>query len=190
MSMHIGVSWSFFMGVSQQLHPAKLNPFLPKLLPVRRDHEFCQTAVPSFSAKLSCQSYKLSSAKLQASQFCSAKLPFLSCQAPISVLPSIHSCPFPGGGKAPQPNTPMSMHEIVCCEFWPVVCPLLCGGATKYLNSDSIHPLIWLFVILHPFANSFLISTLKQQKNWRKKTKHFCKFRYRNIWAFLPFVII
>ena len=61
------------------------------------------------------------------------------------------------------------MHEIVCCEFWPVVCPLLCGGATKYLNSDSIHPLIWLFVILHPFANSFLISTLKQQKNWGRK---------------------
>ena len=69
------------------------------------------------------------------------------------------------------------MHKIVCCEFWPVVCPLLCGGATKYLNSDSIHPLIWLFVSLHPFANSFLISTLKQQKNWRKKTKHFCKLQ-------------
>ena len=86
----IGVSASFLRGC-QQLHLAKIQS-----LPARGGHAFCQAVVPSFSAKLSCQSYKLSSAKLnQASQFClpsfhfcPAKLKFLSCQAPISVLPS------------------------------------------------------------------------------------------------------
>ena len=56
---------------------------------------FCQAAVLSVSAKLSCQSYKLSSAKLQASQF---------CQDPISIL-------FPAKGEGwgdLAPNTPMS----------------------------------------------------------------------------------
>ena len=65
----IGVSGSFLRGC-QQLHLAKIQS-----LPARGGHAFCQAVVPSFSAKLSCQSYKLSSAKIQASQFCSAKLP-------------------------------------------------------------------------------------------------------------------
>merc|ERR1712079_340578 len=101
-------------------------------------HVFCQAAVPSFSAKLSCQTVQLMdkledkwlknkqkweknrkglqkptktgrkqtkiTEKLQkcgllliifhqASHFCPAKLPFLSCQAPISVLPSSLFCP-------------------------------------------------------------------------------------------------
>ena len=97
-------------------------------------HVFGQAAVPSFSAKLSCQSYKLSSAKLQASKFCSAKLPFLSCQAPISVLPSTHFCPvkliFPppkyAYGRRPPllslldhvltPQPPARSHPTPACE--------------------------------------------------------------------------
>ena len=83
---------------------------LSKFLPDRGSHMFCHAAVPSFSVKLSCQSYKLSSAKLQASQFCSAKFPFLSCQAPISVLPSTHFCPAKltniSRGRARPPRPP------------------------------------------------------------------------------------
>merc|ERR1711952_256702 len=49
---------------------------------------------------------------LQSSHFCPAKLPFLSCQAPISVLPSSHFCPakltnFSRGGQGP-PGPPPS----------------------------------------------------------------------------------
>ena len=88
--MVIGVSVSFLRGTNNFILQ-KFNPFLPKY----GGHVFCQAAVLSVSAKLSCQSYKLSSAKLQASQF---------CQDPISIL-------FPAKGEGwgdLAPNTPMS----------------------------------------------------------------------------------
>ena len=96
--------WVIFEGGPMTSSCQNLIPSLPaKISSCQGGHVFCQAAVPSFSAKLSCQSYKLSSAKLQASQFCSAKLPFLSCQAQISVLPSTHFCP----AKLDNFSTPM-----------------------------------------------------------------------------------
>ena len=48
---------------------------------------------------------------LPSSHFCPAKLPFLSCQALISVLPRSHFCPakltnFSWGGQGPPPPPP------------------------------------------------------------------------------------
>ena len=149
----IGVSGSFFRG-GQQLHPAKIQSRPAEISSCQGGHLFCQAAVPSFSAKLSCQTVllmdkledrwlknrqkwekyrkvwqkptksgrrqtkmteKLSKCGVlliifcQASHFCPAKLPFLSCQAPISVLPSSLFCPARlsnfsrGGPRPPRP---------------------------------------------------------------------------------------
>ena len=105
-----------FLGGGQQLHPAKIQSLPAEISSCQGGHVFCQAAVPSFSVKLSCQSYKLSSAKLQASQFCSAKLPFLSCQGPISVLPKTHFCPakllkFSRGGQGPPGPSPKYAYD-------------------------------------------------------------------------------
>ena len=138
-----------FLGGANNFILPKFNPFLPKFLPARGGHLFCQAAVPSFSAKLSCQTVllmdkledrwlknrqkwekyrkvwqkptksgrrqtkmteKLSKCGVlliifcQASHFCPAKLSFLSCKAPIFVLPSFPFCPaklnnFSRGGR-------------------------------------------------------------------------------------------
>ena len=107
----IGVSGSFFKG-GQQLHPAKIQSYPAKISSCQEGPCVLPSCcIPSFSSKVSCQSYKLSSAKLQASLFCSAKLPFLSCQAPISVLQSTHFCPakltnFSRGGGQGLPCPP------------------------------------------------------------------------------------
>jgi len=49
----IGVSGSFFRG-GQQLHPAKIQSLPAEIYSCQWGHVFCQAAVPSFSAKLSC----------------------------------------------------------------------------------------------------------------------------------------
>ena len=67
----------------------KFNPFLPTFFPVREGPSspilFWQVTVLSYSAKLFCS---VLISVLPSSHFCPAKLIFLSCQAPIFVLPS------------------------------------------------------------------------------------------------------
>merc|ERR1739837_23531 len=67
--LFIGVSGSFFRG-GQQLHPAKIQSLPAEISP-------CQGGpyvLPSFPLPISV---------LPSYHFCPAKLPFLSCQAPI-----------------------------------------------------------------------------------------------------------
>ena len=55
---------------------------------------------------------------LPSSHFCPAKLPFLSCQAAISVLPSSHFCPAKltnfsrEGPRPPWPTPPATLMTI------------------------------------------------------------------------------
>ena len=134
---------------------------------------FCQAAVPSFSAKLSCQTVllmdkledrwlknrqkwekyrkvwqkptksgrrqtkmteKLSKCGVlliifcQASHFCPAKLPFLSCQAPISVLPSSLFCPARlsnfsrRGPRPPRPPPQIRLCRACCPAYHAALC--------------------------------------------------------------------
>ena len=54
----IGVSGSFLRG-GQQLHPAKIQSLPDKISFCQGGHVFCQTAVPSYSAMLFCQTVLL-----------------------------------------------------------------------------------------------------------------------------------
>ena len=119
LNLNIGVAGSFSGGANHSVLP-KFNPFLPKISPVRGGPSsqilFCQAAVPSYSAKLFCKLAKMADKWLKNEQKWRKnwnmwqkatknsrkyikiienlpRFSFLSCQAPISVLPSFHFCP-------------------------------------------------------------------------------------------------
>ena len=52
--VHTQAYLGHFLGGGQQLHPAKIQSLPAKISSCHGDHEFCQTAVPSYSAKLFC----------------------------------------------------------------------------------------------------------------------------------------
>ena len=115
----IGVAGSF-SGGGQPLCPAKIQSFPAKKFSCQGGPSspilFCQAAVPSYSAKLFCKLAKMADKWLKNEQKWRKnwnmwqkatknsrkyikiienlpRFSFLSCQAPISVLPSFHFCP-------------------------------------------------------------------------------------------------
>ena len=122
----IGVSGSFLRG-DQQLHPAFILSCQTVLLMDKLEDRWLKNRQkwekyrkvwqkPTKSGRRQTKmTEKLSKCGVlliifcQASHFCPAKLPFLSCQAPISVLPSSLFCPAKlinfsrGGPRPPRP---------------------------------------------------------------------------------------
>merc|ERR1712073_181797 len=84
----IGVAGSFSEG-GQPFHPAKIQSFPATIFSCQEGGQvlhFCPAKLPF----LSCQA---PISVLPRSHFCPAKVPFLAFQGPISVLPSSHFCP-------------------------------------------------------------------------------------------------